>query len=146
MRIKRGETIKVRIGDYNPKTKVLGFGYKFQVLERTPPFDPADFGVPPSEFRGFNGSLVGKIVESEGYEVLLLVKEIEPAADNNAENAESIVGKRIRVDGFYDQHADMYSDLHEGDTIRVSVRHRDLESDAVTVTKTLKLIENKSER
>ena len=36
LQIKRGETIKIRTGDYDPDKKVLGFGYKFQVLERTP--------------------------------------------------------------------------------------------------------------
>ena len=53
LQIKRGETIKIRTGDYDPDKKVLGFGYKFQVLERTPPFKPEDFGVPPQDFRGF---------------------------------------------------------------------------------------------
>ncbi|MEM6470730.1 MAG: hypothetical protein AAF802_14320, partial [Planctomycetota bacterium] len=53
LQIRRGETVKVRTGDLNPETKVLGFGYKFHVLERTEPFQPGDFGVPPREFRGF---------------------------------------------------------------------------------------------
>lgn len=142
LRIKRGETIKIRTGDFNRETKVLGFGYKFQVLERTSPFNPEDFGVPPNDFRGFRGELVGKVVEAQGYELLLDVQESKPANDNKAKNAESILGKRIRIAGFYNQHADAFADLHEGDTIRASVAHRNVESDALNVTDVLKRVEN----
>ncbi|MDF1843531.1 MAG: hypothetical protein P1U77_19000 [Rubripirellula sp.] len=134
LQIKRGETIKIRTGDYNPDKKVLGFGYKFQVLERTPPFKPEDFGVPPQDFRGFDGQLTGKIVESAGYEVVLEPTEIKPSSENKAGKPESIKGKRIRVAGFYNQHSDLYADLHEGDTIRLSVSHRNPASDSLQVT------------
>ena len=140
LRIKRGETIKVRTGDYNRETKVLGFGYKFQVLERTAPFKPEDFGVPPNDFRGFRGELIGKVVEAQGYEVLLDVQDSNPSAGSKAKDAESIVGKRIRIAGFYEQHADAFADLHEGDKIRVSVAHRNLESDAQNVTNVLEKV------
>ncbi|MDA9856499.1 hypothetical protein N9D23_00135 [Rubripirellula sp.] len=134
LQIKRGETIKIRTGDYNPDKKVLGFGYKFQVLERTPPFKPEDFGVPPQDFRGFDGQLTGKIVESAGYEVVLEPTEIKPSSENKAGKPESIKGKRIRIAGFYNQHSDLYADLHEGDTIRLSVSHRNPASDSLQVT------------
>ena len=134
LQIKRGETIKIRTGDYNRETKVLGFGFKFQVLERTEPFQPGDFGVPPNEFRGFSGELTGKIVEALGYEVLLEVKESHPTDGSKATDAASIIGKRIRIAGFFNQHRDAFADLSEGDRIRVSVTHRDAESDAVNVT------------
>ena len=134
LQIKRGETIKIRTGDYNRETRVLGFGFKFQVLERTEPFQPGDFGVPPNEFRGFSGELTGKIVEALGYEVLLEVKESHPTDGSKATDAASIIGKRIRIAGFFDQHRDAFTDLSEGDRIRVSVTHRDAESDAVNVT------------
>ncbi|MCR9292435.1 MAG: hypothetical protein NXI32_06935 [bacterium] len=139
--IKRGETIKVRTGDFNPETNVLGFGYKFHVLERTAPFQPGDFGVPPEEFRGFSGELTGKIVEAVGYEVLLEVKESSPAEGSQAKDAASIVGKRIRIAGFFNQHRDAFSDLSEGDEIRVSVTHRDTKSDAIDVTDKLEAVE-----
>ena len=135
--IKRGETIKVRTLDFNPETRVLGFGSKFPVLERTEPFKPGDFGVPPEEFRGFSGELSGKIVEAIGYEVLLEVKESHPADGSQARDAASIVGKRIRIAGFFNQHSDAFSDLSEGDEIRVSVTHRDTEHDAIEVTNKL---------
>lgn len=141
LKIKRGETIKVRTGNFNPETGVLGFGYKFHVLERTAPFKPGDFGVPPKEFRGFSGELTGKIVEAVGYEVLLEVKESSPADDSQAKDAASIVGKRIRIAGFFNQNRDAFSDLSEGDEIRVSVTHRDTKSDAIDVTDKLETVE-----
>ena len=141
LQIKRGETVKVRTGDFNPETKVLGFGYKFHVLERTAPFKPGDFGVPPKEFRGFSGELTGKIVEAVGYEVLLEVQASNPADGSKAKDAASIVGKRIRIAGFFNQHSDAFADLREGDRIQVSVVHHSSESDAIDVTDVLKRVQ-----
>jgi len=141
LQIRRGETIKIRTGDYDPGKKVLGFGYKFQVLERTPPFKPEDFGVPPADFRGFDGQLTGKIIEAAGYEVVMEPTEIKPSSDNKAGQPESIKGKRIRVAGFYNQHSDLFADLHEGDTIRLSVSHRNPASDSLQVTAQLEKLE-----
>ena len=112
------------------------------MLERTAPFKPEDFGVPPTEFRGFQGELTGKIVETAGYEVLLQADEIKPSEEDQASNAKSILGKRIRIGGFYDKHADQYADLHEGDTIRVTVVHRNPSSDAFNVTDVLEKVED----
>ena len=142
LRIKRGETIKIRTGDYNRENKVLGFGYKFQVLERTAPFKPEDFGVPPGDFRGFHGELVGKVVEAQGYEVLLDVQTSKPSAGSKAKDAQSIIGKRIRIGGFYEQNAEAFAELHEGDKIRVRVAHRNLESDALSVTNVLESVDD----
>ena len=108
------------------------------MLERTSPFKPEDFGIPPTDFRGFNGALVGTVAEAQGYEVLLDVQSSRPSDDSKAKDANSIVGKRIRIAGFYEQHGDAFSDLHEGDKIRVSVAHRNVASDAVRVTDVLK--------
>ena len=141
LQIKRGETIKIRTGDYDPNKNVLGFGYKFQVLERTPPFKPEDFGVPPADFRGFDGELTGKIIEAVGYEVVMEPAEIKPSSQNKADRPESIKAKRIRVTGFYNQHRDLYADLHEGDIIRLSVSHRNPGLDAVEVTDQLEKVE-----
>lgn len=140
LQIKRGETLKVRTGDFNPETKQLGFGYKFQVLERTPPFKPENFGVPPKEFRGFSGELIGKVVEAAGYEVLLEVNEIKPSGQNKATDAASIKGKRIRIAGFYRDHAEAFGDLNTGDKIRVSTQHRNPRSDSVDVTDVLEKV------
>ncbi len=139
--IKRGETLKVRTGSYIAGKKLLGFGYKFHVLERTQPFEPEAFGVPPQEFRGFRGILQGKIVEVGGYEVLLRVDEVVKVADGNkATHADSIKGKRIRLVGFYDQHRDAFKDLHEGDTLRISATHADPTYDELRVTNVLEKV------
>ena len=140
LQIKRGETLKIRTGDYNADKNLLGFGYKFQVLERTAPFKPEDFGVPPNEFRGFSGELTGKIIEAAGYEVVLQASDIKPAENDQASDAKSILGKRIRIAGFYSDHADRYADLHEGDTIRVSTVHRNQDSDSLDVTDVLEKV------
>ena len=129
----------MRTGDFNPETGILGFGYKFHVLERTAPFKPGDFGIPPKEFRGFSGELTGKIVEAVGYEVLLEVKESIPADGSRAKDAASIVGNRIRIAGFFNEHSDAYADLSKGDQIRVSVDHLDTKSDSVNVTDKLEM-------
>ncbi|MEC8799305.1 MAG: hypothetical protein VXX55_01005, partial [Planctomycetota bacterium] len=139
--IKRGETIKVRTGSYDAAKNQLGFGYKFQVLERTDPFEPSAFGVPPEQFRGFNGTLTGKILESAGYEVLLEVAKAEPSASSDAEDEESIVGSRLRIAGFLDQHKAAYDELKQGDKIQVSVSHPNIKSDAMTVTGLLEKID-----
>ena len=120
----------------------MGFGYKFQVLERTDPFEPSAFGVPPEQFRGFNGTLTGKILESAGYEVLLEVAKAEPSASSDAEDEESIVGSRLRIAGFFDQHKAAYDELKQGDKIRVSVSHPNIKSDAMTVTGLLEKIDD----
>ncbi|MEC8474301.1 MAG: hypothetical protein VXZ38_06620 [Planctomycetota bacterium] len=141
LRIKRGETIKVRTGTYDSKTKVLGFGYKFHVLETTEPFEPNHFGIPPDTFRGFAGELTGKIIYSTGYEVLLEVEEVTPTENSRAETPNSITGKRIRIAGFFNGHQEAYADLSAGDQITVSVVHRNPNSDAVTVTQKLEVLQ-----
>lgn len=140
LRIKRGETIKVRTGTYNSKTKVLGFGYKFHVLETTEPFEPNNFGIPPEKFRGFAGELSGKIIDSTGFEVLLEVEKATPSETSRAETPDAITGKRIRIAGFFNGHQEAYADLSAGDQITVSVVHRNPNSDAVTVTEKLEVL------
>lgn len=136
--IKRGETLKFRSGSYSASSNSLTFGPKFHVLERTPKFDPAAFGVPPEGFRGFSGILQGKIVElDQGYEVLLRVDSFAEAAENStATDAKSIQGKLVKITGFF-RHEDKFKDLHEGDTIRVGVRHANRTHDELRVTDVL---------
>lgn len=139
--IRRGQTLKFRSGSYDAKSKTVHFGAKFHVLERTPAFKPADYGVPPQEFRGFEGVLQGKIVEVGGYEVLMTVDQVvDVAKRSEAKNAKSIEGKRIRVVGFYNEHADAFKDLHAGDLIRVSAAHRNASHDELQVTKVLQKV------
>ena len=133
--IKRGETLRFRSGSYSEDSNSLGFGFKFHVLERTAPFDPDAVGVPPEEFRGFRGVLLGKIVElDQSYEVLLRIDEVVKLADGSrATDANSIKGKLVRLTGFF-QHQNKFKDLHEGDTIRVGATHADRTHDEFGVT------------
>lgn len=140
LQIKRGETLKVRSGSYIAKSNTLTFGPKFHVLERTPAFKPQDFGVPPQAFRGFHGELTGKIVEIGGYELLLQVTALKTAPDSKAADATSIQGGRIRIVGFYNDHRDLFADLHAGDVVRLSTTHRNPEHDELTVTNLLQKV------
>ena len=141
--IKRGETLKFRSGSYSAGSNSLAFGPKFHVLERTAPFDPAAFGVPPEKFRGFSGVLSGEIVElDQGYELLLRVdKIVKLSGDSEATDADSIKGKLVRLNGFYAQHRDLFNDLGVGDTIRVGTRHANRTHDELGVTDVLAKIE-----
>ena len=140
LQIKRGDTLQIRSGSYISESKTLTFGSKFHVLERTAPFKPEDFGVPPDEFRGFHGELTGKIIEAAGYEVLLRVAALDPATKSQAANPASILGRHIRVVGFYRQHPDLYADLREGDTIRVGVAHTNPDHDELRATEILQKV------
>ena len=143
LQIKQGDTLQVRSGSYNRETKTMTFGSKFQVLERTAPFKPEEFGVPPDEFRGFHGQLTGKIIEAAGYEVLLKVAALDSATTNQAAKPASILGRHVRIVGFYRHHPDSFADLREGDTIQVSVAHSNPEHDELSVTDFLQKVAKK---
>ena len=142
LQVKRGQTLKFRTGNYKPSSQTLTFGPKFHVLERTPPFNPEDYGVPPEEFRGYQGELTGKVVEAAGYEVLLEVSDLSPASQSKASKPEKIQGKRVRIIGFYNGHADSFNDLRQGDRIRVGVWHTNPSHDEVNVTDLLDPLSN----
>ena len=140
--IKTGQTLKVRTSGYFSDSKTLAFAHKFNVLERALPFSPDAHGVPPKAFRGFQGELRGKIVEVSGYEMLLRAEEITSLDDaNTASDANSIKGKLVRINGFYDDHADKFNELQPSDTIRVSVRHANPIFDMFGVTDVLEIVE-----
>ena len=140
--IKPGQTLKVRTSGYSSDSKTLAFAHKFNVLERALPFSPDAHGVPPETFRGFRGVLRGKIVEVAGYEVLLRAEEILSLDDaSTASDANSIKGKLVRINGFYNDHADKFSELQLSDIIRVSVRHANPIFDTFGVTDILELVE-----
>ena len=140
--IRKGQTLKVRTSGYSFETKTLAFAHKFNVLERAVPFSPDAHGVPPDAFRGFAGTLKGKILESGGYELLMLVDDIASVADaNEATDPKSIKGKRVRVNGFYNDHADKFNSLLPNDIIRVGMRHRNTNFDMFEVSDVLEVLE-----
>jgi polyhydroxyalkanoate synthesis regulator phasin len=143
LQIKRGQTLKVRSGRYISagKRHQLTFAPKFHVLEQAKPFTPDDYGVPPKEFRGFQGVLEGKIVEVGGYEVTLRVASVqEEKANSRATKAAAITGKLVRLTGFYNQHEKAFKDLNIGDVIRVGARHADPSHDEFGVTDVLEKV------
>ncbi|MEE2641782.1 MAG: hypothetical protein VX768_14235, partial [Planctomycetota bacterium] len=145
LQLKRGETLKVRSGSYDPnggKPK-LTFAPKFHVLERASPFKPEDYGVPPDGFRGFAGQLKGKIVEVGGYEVMLRVSEVTRTLESSrAREVGQISQKLVRISGFYGQHEKAFGDLRVGDVIEVGVAHRNPAYDEFSVTELLKKVES----
>jgi len=143
LQIKRGQTLKVRSGRYisTGKRHQLTFAPKFHVLEQAKPFTPDEYGVPPKEFRGFQGVLEGKIVEVGGYEVTLRVASVqEEKANSRATKAAAITGKLVRMNGFYNQHQEAFKDLNVGDVIRVGARHADPSHDEFGVTDVLEKV------
>ena len=140
--IRKGQTLKVRTGGYSSASKTLSFAHKFNVLERAVPFSPDAHGVPPESFRGFGGVIKGKILEASGYEVLLLAEEIVSVEDSNkASDANSIKGKRVRISGFFNDHADKFNSLQTSDTLRVGIQHRNRVFDMFDVTDVLEIVE-----
>ena len=144
LELKRGETLKVRSGRYlvQGKEHLLTFAPKFHVLEKAKPFSPEEYGVPPKEFRGFQGVLEGKIVEVGGYEVTLRVASVaKEDAGSKATSAGAIKGKLVRLTGFYNQHEKAFKDLNIGDMIRVGARHASPSFDEFGVTEVLEKVQ-----
>ena len=56
-------------------------------------------------------------------------------------DANSIKGKLVRINGFYNDHADKFNELQPSDIIRVSVRHANHIFDMFGVTDVLEIVE-----
>jgi len=140
--IKKDQTLKVRTAGYSPESKKLLFAHKFNVLERALPFDPEAHGVPPKDFRGFEGGLQGKIIEVGGYEVLMEVEKVMSVGKGNkAADPNSIKGKRVRLAGFYPQYEKLFKELRPTDIIQIGARHQDAVFDMFQVQGDLVKIE-----
>ncbi len=125
--IKKGQTLKVRTAGYIAQSNTLFFAHKFNVLERAVPFNPEAHGVPPKDFRGFEGGLQGKIIEVGGYEVLMEVEKVMSVGKGNKAAApNSIKGKRVRLAGFYPQYEKLFKELRPTDIIQIGARHGDV--------------------
>ena len=140
--MKRGQTLKLRSGTLTGTT--ISLSPKATVLERAEPFDPATYPVPPEEFRGFQGVVTGKIESKsdQGYDMTLRVSKVEQTLDGNqATKPESIVGRLMDMQGFYNgQYREKFDDLRIGDTIRVGAAHRVPETDVLEVIGELKKV------
>ena len=83
-----------------------------------------------------------KILEASGYEVLLLAEDVVSLDyANKASDANSIKGKRVRISGFFNDHADKFNSLQTSDTIRVGIQHRNRVFDMFDVTDILEIVE-----
>ena len=140
--MKKDQTLKVRTAGYLAESKTLLFAHKFNVLEAALPFDPEAHGVPPKDFRGFEGGLQGKIIEVGGYEVLMEVEKVMSVGKGNKATApNSIKGKRVRLAGFYPQYEKLFKELRPTDIIQIEARHQDAVFDMFQVQGELVKIE-----
>ena len=107
-----------------------------ELLQKAPPFDPAEHPVPPTGFRGFRGVVSGKIERrnATGRELILKIKSIEKTAERNrAKRPQDVVGQQIVLAGFWANMSKPFDDLDVGDTIRAGVEHRSPQSDHFSV-------------
>ena len=106
-----------------------------ELLRKIAPVKPGDYPELPEEFRGFQGTLVGKIAKKDGetMELTMLAGRIKETSEKNrARKAESIVGKPVMVIGFW-RSKDAFHALKEGDTIECVLQHIQPRSDHLTV-------------
>lgn len=140
--IKRGQTLKLRSGTLTGTT--ISLSPKATVLERADPFDPKTYPVPPEEFRGFRGIVTGRIESKsdQGYDMTLRVTKVDQTLDDNeAARPESIVGRLMDLQGFYNEEfRKTFDDLKIGDAIRLGAAHRVPETDVLEVTQQLEQI------
>lgn len=106
-----------------------------ELLRKVAPYDPQDYPVLPENFRGFRGGLAAKIVQKdpETFELILQVDRVlESWEGSGAKDAQSIVGKRAMLAGFW-QRKEQYHGLEVGDVIEVGVQHINPRSDHLNV-------------
>ena len=137
--IRPGETLMIEVNHQR------GDRLKFipEMLEKTAPFDPRRFPIPPDPFRGFRGTVTGRIVQKleSSRELALNVATIEKASsENRAANPKSVVGKPITVAGFWvGGLRNTFDGLKVGDFVRTDLRHRVPQSDHFTAIALTKL-------
>ena len=133
--IKKGETLKFRSGTLTGTS--MSISPKATVLEPAEPFDPNVYPVPPAEFRGFRGIVIGTVVakSDQGYELTLKVKTVHGTdSKNTAKTPKAIEGRLLDLRGFYDiTYRKTFDDLRAGDTIKLGVAHSDTKSDTLDV-------------
>ena len=134
--IKKGETLQFRSGTLQGTT--VSISPKATVLERTVPFDPEVYPIPPEDFRGFQGTVVGRLTSKSGpgYELTLRVEKIEQTArSSTAVKPQLGVGRLMSMRGFFaDRFREQFDDLRIGDRIRVGTAHREPTVDTFEVT------------
>lgn len=134
--IKKGETLQFRSGTLQGTT--VSISPKATVLERTVPFDPEVYPIPPEDFRGFQGTVVGRLTSKsdQGYELTLRVEKIEQTARSSTATKPQLgVGRLMSMRGFFAaRFREQFDDLRIGDRIRVGTAHREPTVDSFEVT------------
>jgi hypothetical protein len=102
-----------------------------------------DYPELPDGFRGFKGMLTGKVIKKDDQlmDLIIEIKSIDkPFEGSRAKQADSIVGKRAMLAGFW-RRKETFHNIDVGDTIRCGVEHPQRLSDHLSVIESVKKIE-----
>lgn len=119
-----------------------------EMLRKVAAYDPADYPQLPEEFRGFHGSVIGKVVKKdpETFELIFKVDRVTDTwKDNKARQAKSIEGKTLMLAGFWNR-KDEYHKLKVGNRIEVGMKHIGMRSEHLTVAEFVRPANAKSKR
>ena len=143
--LKPGETMQVEVNHQRGDR----FRFPGEMLEKAQPFDPKRYPIPTDEFRGFRGVVSGTVEEKfeNSRELTLKVEDIKDTfKGSKAKDAETIIGKRITVAGFWvGKLRQPFDDMNPGDSIRVGLVHRVSDSDHFSVSETVDIVKSVSE-
>ncbi len=115
-----------------------------EVLCKVGPVEKGDYPELPDEFRGFKGVLEGKVVKKDEHlwDMTLEVTEVvRPFEGNRSRNAESIVGKRVMLSGFWNK-KDAYHNISVGDKIQTGVDHPQKLGDQLNVIEGIRKLDD----
>ena len=134
--VKKGETLEFE-AKHDGGSRLTFPG---ELLRKIAPVKPGDYPEIPEDFRGFRGTLVGKIAKKDKLtkELTLKVTRVDAGEESRARQAKAVVGKPLMIIGFWRQR-DAFDTLKVGDMIRCDVRHIQLRSDHMTVSKFAKV-------
>ena len=129
--IKRGESLETEARhDDGDKLTFPG-----ELLRKVAPFSPDRYPSLPEGFRGFRGAVAAKIVrkDAELMEMVIAVdKVLDTFQGNQAEQPESIEGKKMLLAGFWRRKEDFHR-FNVGQAIEVGMQHIGRQSDHLSV-------------
>jgi hypothetical protein len=140
--VKPGETLEIE-ARHDGGNKLTFPG---ELLRKVAPVQPGDYPELPEEFRGFNGVVIGKIVDKDP-ELMELILEVESIKDrgknDKAKNPNVIVGKQIMLAGFW-RRKDDYHRLKVGEKIEAGLQHVQTRSDHLTLSEVLRKVDGRA--